>query len=130
MQIAVIGLGRMGGNIARRLMEHGHDVVAYDRDADAVRKLANAKGARSLDDVAKLLTPPRVAWVMLPAGKPTDDTVGHLAEIFARDDTIIDGGNTFYRDDIRRAQAIARKEFITSMSVRRVASGAMTGATA
>ncbi|HLY06588.1 MAG TPA: decarboxylating 6-phosphogluconate dehydrogenase [Rhizomicrobium sp.] len=109
MQIAIIGLGRMGGNIARRLMEHGHEVVAYDRDSDAVRKLANAKGARSLEDVARLLTPPRTAWVMLPAGKPTDATVTELAELFARDDTIIDGGNTFYRDDIRRAQAIAPK---------------------
>jgi 6-phosphogluconate dehydrogenase len=109
MQIAIIGLGRMGGNIARRLMEHGHEVVAYDRDANAVQKLAGAKGAKALDDVARLLSPPRVAWVMLPAGKPTDETVTQLAQLFARDDTIIDGGNTFYRDDIRRAEAIAPK---------------------
>src|SRR5579862_208141 len=109
MQIAIIGLGRMGGNIARRLMEHGHEVIAYDRDASAVTKLAGAKGADSLETVARLLTPPRAAWVMLPAGKPTDETVSRLAELFARDDTIIDGGNTFYRDDIRRAQAIAPK---------------------
>ncbi|HEX9159547.1 MAG TPA: decarboxylating 6-phosphogluconate dehydrogenase [Rhizomicrobium sp.] len=109
MQIAIIGLGRMGGNIARRLMEHGHEVVVYDRDAAAVQKLANAKGAHSLDELAQLLKPPRAAWVMLPAGKPTDETVSQLAQLFARDDTIIDGGNTFYRDDIRRAQAIAAK---------------------
>src|SRR5579864_6751499 len=99
----------MGGNIARRLAEHGHEVVVYDRDAAAVQKLTNAKGARSLDDLAQLLKPPRAAWVMLPAGKPTDETVSRLAQLFARDDTIIDGGNTFYRDDIRRAQAIAAK---------------------
>jgi len=109
MQIAIIGLGRMGGNIARRLMEHGHEVVAYDRDADAVERLSGAKGARSLEEVPRLLSPPRTAWVMLPAGKPTDETVTRLAQLFARDDTIIDGGNTFYRDDIRRAQEIAPK---------------------
>ncbi|MGH6889223.1 MAG: phosphogluconate dehydrogenase (NAD(+)-dependent, decarboxylating) [Rhizomicrobium sp.] len=111
MQIAIIGLGRMGGNIARRLMEHGHQVVAFDRDPEAVRKLEGdgARGARDLADVAKLLSPPRAAWVMLPSGKPTDDTVRELADLFGNNDTVIDGGNTFYRDDIRRAQAIAPK---------------------
>ena len=109
MQIAIIGLGRMGGNIARRLMEHRHEVVAYDRNASAIQKLANAKGARSLEDVARLLMPPRTGWVMLPAGVPTDETVRQLAQLFERGDTIIDGGNTFYRDDIRRAGAMAPK---------------------
>jgi 6-phosphogluconate dehydrogenase len=111
MQIAIIGLGRMGGNIARRLMEHGHEVIAFDRDAQAVQKLesAHAKGAHSLADIPKLLQPPRAVWVMLPAGKPTDDTVSQLGELFEKGDTIIDGGNTFYRDDIRRAQALAPK---------------------
>jgi 6-phosphogluconate dehydrogenase len=98
----------MGGNIARRLMEHSHAVVAYDRDANAVRRLANAKGATSLDDVARLLTPPRSAWVMLPAGAPTEETIAQLAKVFGTGDTIIDGGNTFYRDDIRRAEMLAR----------------------
>jgi 6-phosphogluconate dehydrogenase len=107
MQIAMIGLGRMGGNIARRLMEHGHEVVAYDRDANAVQKLAHAKGTRTIEDVARLLTPPRTAWVMLPAGAPTEETIAQLAKVFGRDDTIIDGGNTFYRDDIRRAGMLA-----------------------
>jgi len=107
MQIAMIGLGRMGGNIARRLMEHGHEVVAYDRDANAVQKLVHAKGARTIEDVARLLTPPRTAWVMLPAGAPTEETIAQLAKVFGRDDTIIDGGNTFYRDDIRRAGMLA-----------------------
>lgn len=111
MQIAIIGLGRMGGNIARRLMEHGHEVVAFDRDAQAVQKLESehAKGAHSLADLPKLLAPPRAAWVMLPAGKPTDDTIMQLGELFEKGDTVIDGGNTFYRDDIRRSQALAPK---------------------
>jgi 6-phosphogluconate dehydrogenase len=111
MQIAIIGLGRMGGNIARRLMQHGHEVVAFDRDAQAVQKLESehAKGAHSLADIAKLLTPPRAAWVMLPAGKPTDDTIADLGNLFEKGDTIIDGGNTFYRDDIRRSRMLAPK---------------------
>src|SRR6202035_4364376 len=109
MQIAMIGLGRMGGNIARRLMEHGHEVVAFDRDPGAAQRLKGAKAAQSLDDVARLLRPPRVAWVMLPAGAPTEQTIEALAGVFDRGDTIIDGGNTFYRDDIRRAKTIASK---------------------
>ena len=106
MQIALIGLGRMGGNIARRLMKHGHDVVAFDRSREAVDGLAkeNAKPAYSLEDVAKLLSPPRTAWVMLPAGGPTDSTIAALGKLFGEGDTIIDGGNTFYKDDIRRAK--------------------------
>jgi 6-phosphogluconate dehydrogenase len=111
MQIAMIGLGRMGGNIARRLIGHGHGVVVFDRDPRAVQKLENAraKGANSLADIAKLLSPPRAAWVMLPAGDPTDETVTELARYFQSGDTIVDGGNTFYRDDIRRAKAISAK---------------------
>jgi 6-phosphogluconate dehydrogenase len=109
MQIAMIGLGRMGGNIARRLMEHGHDVVAFDRDPGAAQRLKGATAAQSLDDVARLLRPPRTAWVMLPAGAPTEQTVEALAGVFDQGDTIIDGGNTFYRDDIRRAKTIAPK---------------------
>jgi 6-phosphogluconate dehydrogenase len=111
MQIAIVGLGRMGGNIARRLIEHGHEVIVFDRDPQAVQKLEShhAKGARALGDLAGLLAPPRVVWVMLPAGEPTEETVAQLAGIFENGDTIIDGGNTFYRDDIRRAKAIAPK---------------------
>ena len=111
MQIAIIGLGRMGGNIARRLIEHGHEVVVFDRDPQAVRRLEGdkARGAKDLAGVAELLAPPRAAWVMLPAGAPTDETVAQLGALFQRDDTIIDGGNTFYRDDIRRARMLAPK---------------------
>ena len=108
MQIAVIGLGRMGGNISRRLLKHGHDVVAFDRSSDAVAALAREKArpAKSLDDVAKLLAPPRAAWVMLPAGAPTESTIAELAKLFESGDIVIDGGNSFYKDDIRRAKGL------------------------
>jgi len=111
MQIAVIGLGRMGANIARRLMKHGHDIVAFDRDEGAVSTLARegAKPAANLKDVARLLPAPRAAWVMLPAGAPTDSTIMELSTLFDAGDTIIDGGNTFYKDDVRRADALRAK---------------------
>jgi len=112
MQIAIIGLGRMGGNIARRLMKHGHEVVAYDRTREVVTQLAKdgAQPAESLEALSKLLKKPRAAWVMLPAGAPTDETVMQLAKIFEKGDVIIDGGNTFYKDDIRRAKALREKD--------------------
>jgi 6-phosphogluconate dehydrogenase len=111
MQLAVIGLGRMGGNIARRLMKHGHDIVAFDRDEKAVASLAKegARPAASLNELARLMAAPRTAWVMLPAGAPTDSTITELSTIFKAGDTIIDGGNTFYKDDIRRANALRAK---------------------
>jgi 6-phosphogluconate dehydrogenase len=110
MQIAVIGLGRMGGNISRRLMKHGHEVVVYDRDAKAIDTLAkeHATPAHSLADVVKALKPPRAVWVMLPSGEPTEGTVAELGQLLAKDDTIIDGGNTFYKDDVRRAETLAK----------------------
>jgi 6-phosphogluconate dehydrogenase len=108
MQIGIVGLGRMGGNIARRLMAKGHDVVAYDRSEDAVNALAKsgAKPARTIEEFATGLTTPRTAWVMLPAGTPTEETVMTLGAMFAHGDTIIDGGNSFYKDDMRRAAAL------------------------
>jgi 6-phosphogluconate dehydrogenase len=111
MELGVIGLGRMGGNIARRLMKGGHRCVVYDRDSGAVDKLAKdgASGAKDLEDLIRQLKPPRAVWVMLPAGKPTDDTVMDLGEVLERGDTVIDGGNSFYRDDIRRAAALKQK---------------------
>jgi 6-phosphogluconate dehydrogenase len=110
MQIAMIGLGRMGGNISRRLMKHGHEVVVYDRDAKAVDALAqeHATPAHSLADVVKALKAPRAIWVMLPAGKPTEDTIAELTKLLAKDDVIIDGGNTFYKDDVRRAEDLKK----------------------
>ena len=109
MQIGLIGLGRMGGNIARRLMQHGHQVVVYDRDPKAVKSLAEAgaAGAGGLDELARKLAKPCAIWVMLPAGAPTESTIEALGSLLAAGDLIIDGGNTYYRDDIRRAQALA-----------------------
>jgi 6-phosphogluconate dehydrogenase len=111
MQIGVIGLGRMGANIVRRLQRGGHECVAYDVDPSTVERLA-ADGlptTPNLTDFLARLAMPRVVWVMVPAGAPTEDTIAKLGELLARDDVIIDGGNTFYRDDIRRAAALRRK---------------------
>ena len=112
MQLGVIGLGRMGGNITRRLMRDGHQCVVYDRDAAGVEAVAKdgAKPAKDLDDLIAQLAAPRVIWVMLPAGAPTDDTVTTLADRLAADDVVIDGGNSFFKDDIRRAKALAAKK--------------------
>ncbi|WP_439600606.1 phosphogluconate dehydrogenase (NAD(+)-dependent, decarboxylating) [Devosia sp.] len=106
MQIGIVGLGRMGGNIAKRLMRAGHDVAVYDIDANA-RAALGAEGARPAETlealVAALTESPRAIWVMLPAGKITEGTIAHLASCVAPDDILIDGGNTYYKDDIRRA---------------------------
>ena len=108
MQIGVIGLGRMGGNISRRLIKNGHEVVVYDHDAKAVAALSRdgATGAGGLDKLVQQLRPPRAVWVMLPAGKITDDVIGELAKLLAAGDIVLDGGNTFWRDDIRRAKML------------------------
>jgi 6-phosphogluconate dehydrogenase len=113
MQIGVIGLGRMGGNIARRLMKNGHECVVFDANAKAVESLGGegASGAGSLEDMVKLLKGPmRTVWVMLPAGKITEETVTHLSTLLGPDDIIIDGGNSFYKDDIRRAKQLREKK--------------------
>ena len=112
MRLAIIGLGRMGANIARRLMKNGHEVVAFDRSGDAVKDVEKdgATGATSLEDAAAKLTDGRrIFWVMLPAGDPTEQTVQTLIDAGREGDVIIDGGNTFYKDDIRRAKACAEK---------------------
>lgn len=108
MKIGLIGLGRMGGNMARRLMGGGHEVVAWDRSADAVVALARdgATGAGSLDDFVRLLAAPRVVWVMVPAGDATELTVASLGERLQSGDVVIDGGNTHYKDDVRRARTL------------------------
>ncbi|CAG4929315.1 unnamed protein product [Acidocella sp. C78] len=110
MKIGVIGLGRMGGNIARRLMRGGHDCVVFDTSADAVETLAaaGATGARDLAGLVKSLEPPRAIWVMLPAGRITSETIDALGEMLGRDDVVIDGGNSFYRDDIAHAARLGR----------------------
>jgi 6-phosphogluconate dehydrogenase len=111
MQLGMIGLGRMGGNIVRRLMRHGHDTVVFDLNAGAVAQLAEegALASGGLEDFVAKLTPPRAAWVMLPAGEITDHTVMRLAELMQPGDTIIDGGNSFYKDDMRRAAILKPK---------------------
>jgi 6-phosphogluconate dehydrogenase len=110
MQLGMIGLGRMGANLVRRLMNDGHECVVYDVDADAVRQLEDegAIGATSLDDFVAKLSTPRAAWVMVPAGY-TGETVDELAARMEVGDIIIDGGNSHYRDDIDRAQALEPK---------------------
>ena len=109
MQIGIVGLGRMGANIGRRLMGKGHTVVAYDRELKAVAALTGASGATGLADMVGKLSAPRAVWVMLPAGKITEDTIAELGGLLSAGDTVIDGGNTFYKDDIRRAKALAAK---------------------
>jgi len=109
MQIGMIGLGRMGANLALRLMRNGHSVVAFDQDPAAAAALARNDGAvagRDLADVVSRLEAPRAVWVMLPAGEATDATILRLGELLSPGDTIIDGGNTFWRDDLRRAKAL------------------------
>jgi len=112
MQIGMVGLGRMGGSMARRLMRGGHAVVAYATDPEAVRQLAadGATGTATLDDVVGKLEPPRVAWVMVPAGVATEQVVGDLAKRFEPGDTIVDGGNSFYKDDVRRMKMLREKQ--------------------
>ncbi|MDD5560466.1 NADP-dependent phosphogluconate dehydrogenase, partial [Candidatus Methylomirabilis sp.] len=108
MQLGMIGLGRMGANIVRRLMRGGHECVVFDADPDRVRALAQegATAAMSPDEFVRDLTRPRAAWVMVPAGKPTEQTVTALAQQMDADDIIIDGGNSYYKDDVRRAKAL------------------------
>ena len=115
MRLAVIGLGRMGGNIALRLMRGGHEVVAFDRNTEAVTALAGqgAIAAASLEDVAtKFGDGGAIYWIMLPAGDPTDDTVTALCAQGKPGDVIIDGGNSFWKDDVRRAKACAEKGIV------------------
>ena len=112
MQLGMIGLGRMGGNIVRRLMKKGgHSCVVFDRDAAAISALEKegAKGGKSLEDFVKKLEKPRTVWVMLPAGGPTEDTVWKIAGMLEKGDIIIDGGNSNWKDDVRRAGELQKK---------------------
>jgi 6-phosphogluconate dehydrogenase len=105
MELGMVGLGRMGANMARRLMRDGHRIVAYDVNPDAVSELVGegAEGAPSLQELASKLSAPRSVWVMVPAGEITEKTVGDVAAVLDAGDAIVDGGNSYYRDDIRRA---------------------------
>src|SRR5258706_2980344 len=111
MQLGMIGLGRMGGNIVRRLMKHGHSTVVCDKDPKAVAALAadGAGGSGALEDFVSKLEKPRTAWVMLPAGKITEATIDALSKLMEGGDVIIDGGNTFWQDDVRRGQGLKER---------------------
>ena len=108
MELGMIGLGRMGGNMAQRLLGGGHRIVAYDPNAEAVRGMAaqGAVAAASISELAGLLTPPRAVWVMVPDGPPTETTIDALAEELSPGDVIVDGGNSNYKDSMRRASAL------------------------
>ena len=131
MQLGMIGLGRMGANLVRRLMDDGHRCVVYDVNADAVAELAGegATGADSLADFVAKLDPPRAAWVMVPAGY-VQATVGELAGLLESGDTIIDGGNSYYATTSRAPRSCSRRASTTSTAARAAASGAASAATA
>jgi 6-phosphogluconate dehydrogenase len=118
MRLAMIGLGRMGGNMSERLMKGGHQVVVYDRSADAIANYAKlgAAGSTGAADAAGQLSSPRVVWIMVPAGKPVDDTIAALVPKLSKGDVIIDGGNSNFRDSMRRAAELGAKgiDFIDS----------------
>jgi 6-phosphogluconate dehydrogenase len=111
MQLGIVGLGRMGANMARRLMRDGHEIVAYDVNPDAIKELAGegATGADSLADMASKLSAPRTVWMMVPAGGITEQTMEGVAAVLESGDAIVDGGNSYYRDDIRRAAKVGEQ---------------------
>jgi 6-phosphogluconate dehydrogenase len=108
VQLGMVGLGRMGGNMVRRLLRGGHECVVYTRNPRTVSQLASegAAGANSLEEFVSKLNKPRAAWVMVPAGEPTEHAVTTLARLMEAGDAIIDGGNSFYKDDVRRAKVV------------------------
>jgi 6-phosphogluconate dehydrogenase len=118
MQIGIVGLGRMGANMGRRLMRNKHDVVVYDLKKESVAALEKegATGAKDFADLAKKLSKPRAVWLMVPAGAPTEETIEHLRPFLESGDAIIDGGNSFYKDDVRRSTAL-KKEGIHYLDV-------------
>ena len=108
MKLAMVGLGKMGMNMARRLMQGNHEIIAYDLSKEAVKAITaeGAIGATSLQQVVEMLSAPRIVWIMLPAGKPVEETINQLKELLSPEDIIIDGGNTYYKDDLRRFEAL------------------------
>ena len=111
MELGMIGLGRMGGNMAQRLVAGGHRVVTYDRDSDAVTASHDfgGEGATSLEDVISRLAAPRAIWIMVPAGEPTENTLDELAELLSPGDAVLDGGNANYKDSMRRGKKLAAR---------------------
>ena len=111
MQLGMIGLGRMGGNMARRLMRGGHDCGVFDLNPENIKQLVSegATGASSIDDLIERLPKPRIVWLMVPSGDPTEQAVTAVSQRTGGDSIIIDGGNSFFKDDIRRAALLAEK---------------------
>src|ERR1017187_5036046 len=111
MRIGMVGLGRMGANMTRRLMRGGHEVVVTDLSADNVKKISaeGAVASSSLEDFASKLGKPRVAWLMVPAGEPTEQSVQALSERMQAGDILIDGGNSYFKDDVRRSRQLKEK---------------------
>ena len=111
MELGMIGLGRMGGNMVQRLLRGGHNVVAHDRSEEAVAGLASqgATGAGSIEELVESLATPRSVWIMVPAGQPTESTIEALAPMLSPGDTILEGGNSHYKDSIRRAEQVAAR---------------------
>jgi 6-phosphogluconate dehydrogenase len=111
MQLGMVGLGKMGANMTTRLVRGGHEVVAFDRTADVVKTAVSkgARGAYTLDELAKQLQAPRAVWIMVPAGDPTETTVRAMADLLSAGDTIIDGGNSNYKESIRRSAMVAER---------------------
>src|SRR5205807_3274655 len=111
MQLGMIGLGRMGANMVRRLMRGGHECVVFDLSSDNVKQLAGegATGSNSLEDFIAKLNPPRAVWIMVPAGDATEETVNDLAAHLDNGDIIIDGGNSYFKDDARRSRSLKDK---------------------
>jgi 6-phosphogluconate dehydrogenase len=111
MELGIVGLGRMGANIARRLMADGHRCVVYDVNPAVVKELEGegADGATSLEELASKMSAPRAVWVMVPAGEITEQTVHAVAKVLDKGDAIVDGGNSYYRDDMRRADEVGKR---------------------
>ncbi len=111
MQLGMVGLGRMGANIVRRLIRQGHECVVSDLQAESVRTLERegAKGASSIEDLVRKLTPPRAVWVMVPAGSATEEVVKLVGERLQTGDVLIDGGNSYFKEDLRRASMLAAR---------------------
>jgi 6-phosphogluconate dehydrogenase len=111
MELGMIGLGRMGANMTERLVRDGHRVISYDRSAEAIQRVVDkgALGAHSLSDFVKQLTPPRAIWLMVPSGDPVDQTIEQLLPNLAKGDVLIDGGNSNYKDSIRRADKLKQQ---------------------
>jgi 6-phosphogluconate dehydrogenase len=112
MQLGFVGLGKMGLNMVTRLVAGGHEIIAYDRDAAATARATSvgARGAPTLDALVAALSSPRAVWVMVPAGEPTESTISALADILSPNDVVIDGGNTNFHDDVKRAEALGARD--------------------